>query len=284
MSMPPSELEGSEVFTQRPTGTIPRMQVFELHWPGMALDGVPDDQQVRVLLFMLESQLADASVGVAFFNSAMAQPRPTEPPWVRRRPAVRAIQEKLERELPEDATPDERFVAQTEIIHTADLEARRHEWASGQMPEGYKHRLPFIYSHIVIYALDAIGKIIDSLADEIGDRFPGLEAARDGYRTALPYLVSVRNSAHHIEDRGRRTDRRGRPLIPQPMNNGMINAQGGDALIISSLNGNRMGYTSDDGSFQELEISVTSVTLAQTAIQQVIDSLPWRGPARSTPS
>lgn len=55
----------------RPAGDNPVMQVFELHYPGTWLDGVPNE--VRMLLTQLELHLADAAVSLALFDAA---PRP----------------------------------------------------------------------------------------------------------------------------------------------------------------------------------------------------------------
>jgi hypothetical protein len=163
----------------------------------------------------------------------------------------------------------------------ADLQARRQEWAAGHMPDDYQHRLPYIHAHTVVYALDSIGKTLDKLA-EISGIPPAVTAAQDYFRMALPNLVHVRDSAHHIEDRAQGLDKRGRPLVLQPVNNRMFNAPNG-FLGLSNLNGNKLGYTASDGHYREIEISANSVQAAQAAIQQTIDALSWRGPAHTVP-
>ena len=85
-----------------------------------------------------------------------------------------------------------------------------------------------------------------------------------------------------IWDRAQGLDKRGRPLVLQPVNNRMFNAPNG-FLGLSNLNGNKLGYTASDGHYREIEISANSVQAAQAAIQQTIDALSWRGPAHTVP-
>jgi hypothetical protein len=62
----------------------------------------------------------------------------------------------------------------------------------------------------------------------------------------------------------------------------MIKSAGG-ALVLSVLNNNRSGYTLDDGYYDEVEISESSVNAAREAVQAVLDALDWRGPSRLAP-
>jgi len=188
----------------------------------------------------------------------------------------------MENQLTGNLQPRERMAALQDIYEAADLQARRQEWAAGRMPDNYQHRLPFIHAHTVVYALDSIGKALDALTG-ISGLPAAVTTARDGYRAALPNLVHVRDSAHHVEDRARGLDRRGRPLVLQPVDNQMFNAPNG-MLGLSNLNGNKLGYTASDGHYHEIEISANSVQAAQAAIQQTLDAFSWRGPTRAVPS
>lgn len=104
----------------------------------------------------------------------------------------------------------------------------------------------------------------------------GITDARNAYKSALPYLVDVRDSAHHTEDRARWLDRNKRPLDLQPPSNIKL-------LVLSDLYGNRLAYTASDGYLREIEISTASVAVAQSAIQQVLDALSWRGEPHTAP-
>lgn len=165
----------------------------------------------------------------------------------------------------------------------ADFQVRRQEWASGQMPEQYEFRLPFIHAHTVLYALDSILKVLTALSGM--DTPPGVADALHAFEAAIPGLVPVRNSAHHTEHRARGLDRNGKPLVLRPIDsNRAFGAPEGGMLVIGSLNDNKLTYTMSDGHLGEVEISAASVEAAQTAIQQVIDSLPWRGRAHTVPT
>jgi hypothetical protein len=201
---------------------------------------------------------------------------------MRRMAATEAITRAMQSELSPDLTREQVSAALRDIPAAADLQARRQEWAAGQLPESYKHRLPFIHAHTVLYALDNIGKSLGRLT-EIDGLPAAVTVARDDYQASLPDLVDVRDSAHHTEDRARGLDRRGRPLILQPVYNRLANAPGG-FIGLSNLNGNKLGYTTSSGRYCEIEISAKSVEAGQVAVQHVLDALSWRGPTRSVPS
>jgi hypothetical protein len=258
------------------------VDIFELCYPGTWLNNTPDSKQVFVLLRRLESQLADASMGLALFQQARGQP--FIPPYQRaqqRQPRVQAIERELETQIPATLTREQRIAAITDIRESADLQARREEWAAGQVPDGYEARLVFIYAHAVVFALDNISKTLGVLADMQVP--PGVIAARDAYEQALPDLVHVRDSAHHTEDRVRGLDKKKRPLVLQPVDTRVISAPGGRVLAISGLADNRLGYTASDGNYREVEISAQSVAVAQAAIQQTIDAFSWHGPSETVP-
>jgi len=257
------------------------VDIFELRYPGSFLDGISDEGEdsVNNLICRLESNLADASIGLSWFNEAWAK-HPIERRWKQRAARSSEIRRAMERELPGDPGPGQRFKQWVAIQEAADLQARREEWAAGIMPENYEYRLAFIHAHTVLYALDAIGKTLKVLA-KMG--LPtGLADAYDAYKAALPTLVDVRDSAHHTEDRARRVHHGNQPLVLQPITTGPVNAPGG-VLMLSALNGNRLGYTAADGNYLEVEISAASVAAAQSAIQQVLDALSWSGRAYTAP-
>jgi hypothetical protein len=200
------------------------MEVFELRYPGTWLEGNPEEMStVEVLLTQLESQLADATIGLELFTEAWNTQLTRIPNWKQRQARRRQIAKAMERQLPHELSREQRWEAEKEInFFSADLQARREQWAAGLLPDSYEHRLPLIHAHTVVYALDAIGKILDILAKM--ELPPGVTDARNGYRSALPHLVAVRDSAHHTEDRARGLGRNQKPLDLQPMNNGSINA------------------------------------------------------------
>jgi len=138
------------------------------------------------------------------------------------------------------------------------------------MPYGYTRRLPFIFAHTVVYALDAISKTIGVLAKTSGLPNSDIQKAYDDFKAALPNLLLVRNSAHHVEDRARGLGK-GQVPLQTPF------------LSISNLIDNRLNYTVEDGSQGEVEITKNSVEVAQQAIQQTFNALSWSGPSWDAP-
>jgi hypothetical protein len=234
------------------------------------------------LLHHLEHQLADAAVGLAGLQEAVNRMQSWKPGWSRRRNATTAVAHAMEAELPATLTMQQRFAASNEISLAADLQVRRAEWAEGSMPEDYAFRVAFIHAHTVLYALDSIGKTIEVLA-RMG--LPeGVATASTAFRSALPGLTDVRDSAHHIEDRARGLAKSGQPLDLRPVDSGALIAPDGRMLGLSNLNGNKLGYTANDGEYREIEISPASVAAAQEAIQCVLDAFTWTGQGKTVPN
>jgi hypothetical protein len=154
--------------------------------------------------------------------------------------------------------------------------------APGSPPRSYLHRVPLIHAHTVLYALDAIDKMLGVLARTSG--LPaGITAARATLSAALPDLTAIRDSAHYLEDRARGLDRRSTPLPLQPISKQMISAPAGGVLALANLNGAKLGYAIADGRYAEIEISAVSVAAAQASIQEAIDACTWRGHPRTEP-
>lgn len=152
---------------------------------------------------------------------------------------------------------------------------------SGGVPVQYRRRLPFLYAHALLFALDGIAKVLEKLKSIPGLPTPVARAC-DAFRTKLPGVVPVRDSAHHREDRIRGRGRREQPLALKPISTGGISAPGG-VIVLSNLNGNRLGYTTGDGHLTEVEISAATVEVARGIIQAVLDGLTWSGPPRVSP-
>jgi hypothetical protein len=178
-------------------------------------------------------------------------------------------------------TADERWAADELTRFDAERLLAHVEWESGKAPEDYLQRLPFIHAHTVLYALDGVSKALGVLA-KMSDLPEGVAAASEAFAEALPAVVQIRNSAHHVEDRARAKGPNERAINLQPIDNNMIKSAGG-ALVLSSLNNNRLGYTLADGYYDEVEISESSVDAARQAVQTVLDALDWRGPRRFVP-
>jgi len=261
---------------------------FELSYPGHWLDcpGVAQDDvhEAGIVFHVLESHLADAALALRLFEheraNVMRFAGPEPDAFHRRR---REMEFEREQQLGPDLSPEDRWAAHERIRVDVDVSLKRERWAAGEIPEAHLRRAVFLYAQAFLFALDGIGKGLTALGS--AEWVPAAVAtARDEFYRSLPTLTGVRDTSHHLEDRARRRDRRGRQIALKPVENNMISAPGGGVLILGNLNGNRYGSTMEDGSFGEVEVSVESLDLARKAIQACIDAFSWRPPRHHVPS
>lgn len=255
------------------------MYVFELTVPGTWLTGLADEtsREASALLRLSTDSLEDAAISLSLFEEAravMASSVPRED-WERERQQEIAIVDRLRRRLPTQLTTADRFRAENGLHEQAGIEAKRARWRAGQVPTGYRHRLPFLHAKSCVYALDAIGKALLTLAAVDGAPAE-IAAVSEEWGRAFPLLVTVRDSAHHREDRVRGQAREKR-LDLQPILSGPIHAPSGGVLVIDMLDGNRYGGTLADGSYGEVEISSTTVATARDLVQRALNSFTWTG-------
>ena len=93
---------------------------------------------------------------------------------------------------------------------------------------------------------------------DTGAAKPTIVAARDAYVSALPGLKRFCDSIEHAEDRLRGRNKRGDPLVIAPLNTPVIYAPQG-ALMAGTLHGRLFGWTAEDGTFAEVEVSDATV-------------------------
>jgi hypothetical protein len=268
------------------------LYVFELTRPGTWLEGLPDQVafEVEGMLGLLETALADAAVSLGLFEAeqaaAVARHARHREDWERKRAAEAALVAQFEGQLALNLAPEEHWRLDEETRERARIEAKRALWQSGQLPDTYVHRLPFLYAKSCLYALDTIAKALRTLA-----RMPGVPAgvvqARDDFEARFPTLVAIRDSAHHPEDRIRGVRGRGggkeTPIVTQPILSNAIHAPGGGVIMLDMLDNNRYGGRLADGTYGQVEISAETVAGAQQVIQGLLDSFSWRGPRQHKP-
>ncbi len=258
------------------------MRVFELNYPGILPEGITSDDpevsrratDISGLFIVLEGHLSTAAVGLAMFETALADIRAfhQQRDPAASQPESLAMLEAIGREdkKREDLGRNLTHAEKNEIYAQAQSEIYRAAWDAGYVPISYRHMAASINAHAVVYALDGIGLALRRLARL--DKMPtGVSTARDDYKKALPELQLVRDSAHHVDNRAVGLDRNGNPV-----NAGMT--------ALGPLSDNRLCYTGEDGQLHEQEISETPIHIAQKAIQKAIDSLDWYGPAKIAPS
>jgi hypothetical protein len=152
------------------------------------------------------------------------------------------------------------------------------------VPREFEHNIPFLYARAFLYALDAFDKILGVLAREAGVP-PKLAEWHAQIEIQFPNLRGVRNTAQHIEDRGRGlgAGRNPQPLDLKPIDNNFIKAPGG-ALVLNSLNGTKYGSTMADGHYGEVDVSPHSMEQLQRILVGVLECFQWHGPKQHLPN
>jgi len=125
----------------------------------------------------------------------------------------------------------------------------------------YQRCLNGLYAKAFVFALDGIGKLLSRLCKHL--RPPAaIRPLCEDYEREFGHLKHIRDSAIHIEDRGR-----GRTRHQQPVN--------ANVLILGCFIERRFAFTGEDGKQYEVEISDTTLLKAKEIIQELIDTYPW---------
>jgi hypothetical protein len=125
----------------------------------------------------------------------------------------------------------------------------------------YIRCLNSIYAKAFVYALDGINKLLSRLCEYL-DPPDSIKTLNEEYKKCFGHLKHIRDSAIHIEDRGR-----GKTRHEKPLNTNII--------IIGSFIDRRFGFTGEDGEHYEIEISDTTLHKAKKIIQDIINSYKW---------
>ena len=125
----------------------------------------------------------------------------------------------------------------------------------------YVRCLNSIYSKAFVFALDGINKFLFKIQKYLNPPKP-IEKLITEYKNHFGHLKHIRDSAIHIEDRGRGKTRNERPL-----DTGII--------ILGSFIERRFVFTGEDGNQYEIEISDTTLHTAKEIIQKIINTYTW---------
>lgn len=129
-----------------------------------------------------------------------------------------------------------------------------------------------IYANYFVYALAIFGNCLNAIANDY-DLPSNVYQIRDNFKEESLTLWDIRNSLIHIEDRARtlgRPDKKGEKAKMQLK---------GNLLVLGALLIDKDGLecTIADGSLQRIEISKATLKIAEGTLQNLINSLPWRG-------
>lgn len=259
--------------------------VFEVVTPGTWLESEDRDWswQTEGLLRSLTSQFYDANLALNLFMSARAS-RPRvhhKETWEHDASRRSEIQRQIEQERGAHLSHE----GWEEIRFETEVRLKREKWESRVPPREFEHSLPFLYARAFLYAVDVFEKTLSILANDpkVPSKVADIHARM---LTQFPNLRGVRNSVQHIEDRSRGlgAGRNPQPLDLKPINNHLISAPNGGALILNSLNGTRYGSTMADGHFGEVDVSLDSMRHIQGLLSETLEAFKWKGPRHHGPS
>jgi len=121
----------------------------------------------------------------------------------------------------------------------------------------YSRCLNNIYAKAFVFALDGINKLIQHLQPK-----EQIEALKAEYESRFGHLKHIRDSAIHLEDRGRGKDRH-----QEKLNTSII--------ILGCFAERRFTFTGEDGRQYEIEISQSTLLLAKEILTKILDTYKW---------
>jgi hypothetical protein len=143
-----------------------------------------------------------------------------------------------------------------------------------RLPSHLEQHLPFLHAQSFLYALDTIGKVLTVLA-----KYPSIPDAvrnqENTFRESLPSLTSLRDTAHHPEDRARGLKKSGKRIKLKPVENAFLHFSEGGVLVLGNFIGDKYGSTTADGRYAEIEVSIATLTTVHACLQATINALPW---------
>jgi hypothetical protein len=125
----------------------------------------------------------------------------------------------------------------------------------------YTRSLNYIYAKSFVYSLDSIFKILNVLSNQ--PNFPNpAKDLKSQYEVYFGKLKHIRDSAAHIEDRGRALDKNLKKISST-------------IIILGAFNERRFEFTCSDGKCYGIEVSESTLLSAHKIIQSIIDSYNW---------
>lgn len=153
-------------------------------------------------------------------------------------------------------------VAAWSLFHPVTQETALEYLAEMHRQSRYERCLNSLYAKVFVYSLESITKLLNKLPEEVPAR---VNERRMEYGKHFGHLRHIRDSAIHIEDRGR-----GLTKGQKPVRSPII-------VLGSFLNGLQFSYTGEDGTIYGIEISENTLDHAHRILQDVINSYQWLG-------
>lgn len=263
------------------------MYIANIEYSGTRIQTKNNDNAFKLsnLLSSMETHVVDMAISLTMFEDAARNSSAShdhEMVWEKNR----VLSQQVENEYRQGLKIGDDIYKNYDY-HRSEIEklVRNEKLKQGIIPSSYKHRFVFIHAHSFISSADSFSNFLNVIAEE--SELNVISVLIEELNTKLPALRKVRNSAQHSEDRsrgyGKPADvRKKKKMDLKPVDNAMIKSDSG-VLVLSCLNGNRLGYTIDDGSYQEVEISVNTLEFLCKIFQKLINCFEWHGSSHIKP-
>jgi hypothetical protein len=125
----------------------------------------------------------------------------------------------------------------------------------------YERCLNGLYAKTFVFALNGIENLLNRLAVTLSPP-EEIKNLYEKYKRLFGHLKHIRDSAIHIEDRGRGKTRKQEPLDTH-------------IIVLGGFIERRYTFTGEDGKDYEIEISESTLKTAKAIIQDIINSYSW---------
>ncbi len=268
---------------------------------------IPDPDPFDTLFKGLDGALADASISLTFYEEALRNrlniPSREERDVERARMMSRTAE--IEEEMVRNAVTPKDFRAEMKLGQRVRADAmrayQREKWNNGELPSFYAGRMPTLYARSFVFSMDQIGGFLASLFTKVklarswpwinaDERFSldrtlsRLDKCVSRFETAFPDLTGIRDSLAHFEDRiqlfGKdKVTRKPKTRVFDPPTTGIIFIEFG-----SHYQGGPFKMLLANGAHGSVDITPTSLQVAQECIQEAIDAFQWdRGSEHQSP-
>jgi hypothetical protein len=125
----------------------------------------------------------------------------------------------------------------------------------------YERCLNGMYAKAFVFSLNSIGELLRHLSADT--HCPkSVQQSYHEYKKHFGHLKHIRDSAIHIEDRGRGRTRKQKPLKTH-------------IIVLGCFIEKRFTFTGEDGKQYEIEISDNTLEIARDIIQNIIEAYTW---------
>lgn len=125
----------------------------------------------------------------------------------------------------------------------------------------YERCLNNMYAKAFVFSLNSIGEMLRHLSDDTKSPI-SIQGQHEEYKRRFGHLKHIRDSAIHIEDRGRGRTRHQKPLRTH-------------LIVLGGFIERRFTFTGEDGKQYEIEISEGTLQTVRQIIQKLIEAYTW---------